>query len=510
MTKKTKKLSLFGIIVVVLFTFINCEYDEKTIDYQKQDQSDNNLKVSKVNFNQFKNNKKLMDKLGNIKNTTQQTTARLIQANDGSFSINTDLAYLIESENGNHSYTFQIIRQNPQYRLENLILKENDSTGYNLYIAQYNITELEFEQLQNGENPTIINKLTIVPVANNIINTTNILNRGSAEGMCLTETVVPGNTCPGPEHHTFEDIMGNVLAGGNGGCPYFVNGGFTAYAQKTIYSWGPCGQDDGGGGNPIDNGNYDNPGLTGGGVNTTPTFNSTIKKPCEEIKKITDKPAFATNMQVLKNNINGTKEKGFIIRDKTGTDAFSPVVEGNSDGTITYPYADSTPAELDLLFSSIGTAHNHITTINTQIGIFTPEDLGNLLLNGLIETHLQNPNRSTTPKKAVIFVITDKGFFALKINNLTKLQAFCIDYASWSKERTEKYMKEHFQDPEEYNITPTSTKQEQITGFLRFMQDQDIGIDLYEGNKDTFGNWNKLDLTENNGNFTYTPTPCNN
>jgi hypothetical protein len=50
MTKKTKKLSLFGIIVVVLFTFINCEYDEKTIDYQKQDQSDNNLKVSKVNF----------------------------------------------------------------------------------------------------------------------------------------------------------------------------------------------------------------------------------------------------------------------------------------------------------------------------------------------------------------------------------------------------------------------------------------------------------------------------
>lgn len=216
-------------------------------------------------------------------------------------------------------------------------------------------------------------------------------------------------------------------------------------------------------------------------------------------------------MQVLKSNINGAKEKGFIIRDKEGDDAFSQVVEGDDDGNVTYPYADSTPAELELLFSSIGTAHNHITTINTQIGIFTPEDLPNLMLNGLLETHPQNPNVSTIPKKAVIFVITDKGFFALKINNLTKLQAFCVMYGGWSKEDTKKYMKRTFQNPKKYNITPNSSHDEQVTGFLRFMQDQDIGVDLYEGNADTFGEWKKLNLTENNGTFSFTETaPCNN
>jgi hypothetical protein len=48
-------------------------------------------------------------------------------------------------------------------------------------------------------------------------------------------------------------------------------------------------------------------------------------------------------------------------------------------------------------------------------------------------------------------------------------------------------MKDFIQNPKKYNILPTSTRQEQVTGFLRFLQDQDIGIDLYVGNSDTFG-----------------------
>ncbi len=509
MKKKIKILLM--LLFVSGFIFNSCdkdfEVDELLNKNQKSDNS--NLKVSKVYFNDFKKNTELLNKIAKSigKNKIEQNQ-RIVHSTDNSFYIDTDFAYFIEDENGKHSYTFQMIRQNPLYRLENLILKENDSSGYNLYIAQYDITELEYEQLQNGENPTIINKLNIVPVANNIINTTNIFSRGSGE-FCLTETIIPGNTCPGREHHTLGDVLGGAI------CPYFNGGGFSLYAQQTIFSWGPCVHDAGGGdgGDPVDGGNNDNIDNTGGNVNTTPTYTSnTIKKPCEEIKKITDKPQFVSNMQALKDNINGTKEKGFIIRDKVGTDAFSPIIEGDNKGNVTYPYFDSTPAELALLFSSVGTAHNHIITINTQIGIFTPEDLESLVFNGLIETHPQNPNLSTIPKKSVIFVITDKGFFALKINDLAKLVAFTNSYRLWTKEKTDEYMKEVFQDPDVYNIRPESSHDDQVIGFLRFIEDQDIGIDLYKGDKNNFNNFSKLSLTNfgyGEEPYSFVSTPCN-
>lgn len=262
MAKKIKSSIL--LFFISSFFLISCEKD---IEEDIVNQKNSKLKVSKINFKEFKNNSELLNKIAKStgKNKLEQNQ-RLVHSADNSFYIDTDFAYLIESENGNHSYTFQIIRQNPQYRLENLIFKKNDTTGYILYIAQYDITELEYEQLQNGENPAIINKLNIVPVGNNIINATNIFSRGSAEEMCLTETIIPGNTCPGEEHHTLGDVLGGAA------CPYFSGGGFTLYAQQTIYSWGPCGEDSSGGGGYPDGYDPNNPGngfLGGSGGNSS-------------------------------------------------------------------------------------------------------------------------------------------------------------------------------------------------------------------------------------------------
>jgi hypothetical protein len=55
-------------------------------------------------------------------------------------------------------------------------------------------------------------------------------------------------------------------------------------------------------------------------------------------------------------------------------------------------------------------------------------------------------------------------------------------------------MKNEFSNSKKYNITHTSTKLQQITGFLRFIKDKNIGVDLYEGDKDNFGAWKKLTL----------------
>lgn len=178
MTRKLKKLTLYGIIGVFLFTFTNCEYDEKNYNYQSKDNSEKGLKVSKVNFKEFSKNITLLNKLGKFSNSTQQNSAKLVYSSDNSFYIDTDSAYLIENENGKHSYTFQIIRQNPsQFLLENLIVSQNNSLGYDLYIAQYDINETELEQLKNGENPNILNKLNILPISNNTINTSTLLSK---------------------------------------------------------------------------------------------------------------------------------------------------------------------------------------------------------------------------------------------------------------------------------------------------------------------------------------------
>lgn len=84
-------------------------------------------------------------------------------------------------------------------------------------------------------------------------------------------------------------------------------------------------------------------------------------------------------------------------------------------------------------------------------------------------------------------------------------------YASWSLSIKKAYLQGTFSNPKMYNITSNSSHDEQVTGFLRFIQDQDIGVDLYEGNADTFGEWKKLNLTENNGTFGFNESaPCNN
>jgi hypothetical protein len=150
---------------------------------------------------------------------------------------------------------------------------------------------------------------------------------------------------------------------------------------------------------------------------------------------------------------------------------------------------------LEQLYKTYGTAHNHLKNNPKHIGVFTPEDIGNLFFMGTIETHPDNPFKVYIPINAIVFVITDKGFVALKINDFSKLSA----YATWwsdmvmsdlntGTEDTKKYIERTFSNPDKYNITHTATHNQQVTGFLRFIKDKDIGIDLYEGNKDTYGN----------------------
>lgn len=243
-----------------------------------------------------------------------------------------------------------------------------------------------------------------------------------------------------------------------------------------------------------------------------------LQMPCEQLNKIKDKPGFTNKMGVLKSDIpSGTEEKGFIIRDIPNQD-FSTVVQGGGyDGGVMYPFKDQTPQDLEELYKTIGTAHNHLASNPNHIGVFTPEDIGGLFYLGMFQTYTNNPYREDFPKKVIMYVITDKGLFALKINDFNQLKTF----ATWWSDmvlsdknngttKVEDYVNKEFSNSEKYNISHTSTKTQQITGFLRFIKDKNIGIDMYEGNKDTYGDWKKLTLKPyTGGEYSYNEEPCN-
>ncbi|MFY1045410.1 hypothetical protein [Chryseobacterium sp. GP-SGM7] len=243
-----------------------------------------------------------------------------------------------------------------------------------------------------------------------------------------------------------------------------------------------------------------------------------LATPCDQLKTIKDKPGFTNKMTELKNNVpTGTQEKGFIIRDIPNQE-FSPVVQGGGmDGGVMFPFKDNTPQDLEELYRTYGTAHNHLRNNIKHIGVFTPEDIGALYYLGMFETFASSPYRSDFPKKTIMYVITDQGFFAIKINDFNKLASFSkwwsdmvISDLNNGTEKVNEYMKRNFSKPDKYNISHTSTKEQQIKGFLRFIKDKNIGIDLYEGDKNSFGDWKKLELIDNgSGNYSYNPIPCN-
>lgn len=249
------------------------------------------------------------------------------------------------------------------------------------------------------------------------------------------------------------------------------------------------------------------------GAPTLPNLHDPRDTPCKQLMSLGEKQYFKDRMGALKANVdNGTKEFGFVLHENSTTPV-SQVLIGSADTTANTIDFGSYYQSLsnELANSLYGNAHNHLANDPEHVGIFPPDDLALLSLFGVIEALPQNPNYSAIPKKAVIYVITDKGLFALKINNLQKLKAYVIKYENMMKTgEAANYLKEMFQDEDGYNIQHDSTHDQLVTGFLRFIIDEDIGIDLYEGNKNTYQGWKKLELVNNGGgNYYFNEIPCN-
>ncbi len=323
--QKIKILLLFFIGLLVL----SCNYDDGTTNSTTSQTSDNFV-LKKVHLKEYSKNTKLFNQINKVKSKKLKlvnTTGKIVNSSDDNFTVNTDFATYIEN-NGKHSYTFKINRENPRYLLENLVLNSNDSLGYDAYIVQYDINEDEYNQLRMAKNIDLSEKVTAINLVDESL-VTNIFNKEAVvdiSTMCLNTTVIAANSCP-CAGHTIYDIIENP-----GIC--ICNQSYTLYPTQTIYSWGECTISTGGGGSGSGTGgtsgggsggedttenNYDgsDPSIHGnGGVSTAPTLDEDnniiiIETPCEQLKNLSKPSEQNINQRVteLKNKVTTGAKK---------------------------------------------------------------------------------------------------------------------------------------------------------------------------------------------------------
>jgi hypothetical protein len=204
-TIKKRNLSILLILFALTMLFVNCQFDDKE-SFHIKNHNHSTYKVQKLKKEQYVKNSKLVNRLNKFESKfAKKSNFKIVSANDNSFSIDTDFTFFIEKENGKHPYTFLINRPNSAFQLENLILNSNDSLGYDIYLAQYDITTLEYEQIMIGQNPNVLNKTIITKLNNDVIDLNPIFSRSTVDpetGMCGEWITIEGNVCPSG-HHRF-------------------------------------------------------------------------------------------------------------------------------------------------------------------------------------------------------------------------------------------------------------------------------------------------------------------
>ncbi|TJY37938.1 hypothetical protein [Pontimicrobium aquaticum] len=230
-------ITLFALL---LLNLVSCEKEQVIIEEHSR------FNVKSLNQEQIQSNPPLIKKLSKLNykkkyKHSNNSEAREIYNPKYGFTINTDyIKYIEDTENGNHSYSFPITRDNPTNdKLENLLLHSNSENGYDAYIIQYGFTASQYASLDENNINTF--KTLLFPIDFD----TSIFNNGE-----LTRAVYECSETW--EYITHTGHEGGELHGINsdGTCAVGCNYGTSEWVLTDI----SCGwYDDGtGGGDDVD------------------------------------------------------------------------------------------------------------------------------------------------------------------------------------------------------------------------------------------------------------------
>jgi hypothetical protein len=204
--------------------------------------------------------------------------------------------------------------------------------------------------------------------------------------------------------------------------------------------------------------------------------------PCGKLEIDSQSTDFKSKMDSLHRNISGTKEKGFSILNGKYEDINldNPSVSVILDGD------EEHGPDLNYHPTQKGMAHNHLLN-STHIGTFAPDDI--VKLSKLAQLNVRF-NSKVKKDELVQYLVCEEGNFALKIEDMDRLRLFEILYKS-----NQSFHDEVNTFYDENKIKHGESKTIQNIGFLKFLENYNLGVELYEAD-DAYSNWKKLELNK--------------
>jgi len=134
---------LLFLVTILLLTSCSNDFYEEQI-------KNSNKSMKMLNRSEIDNLPKLTSKLNQIKLTQNKIQERIVTDTTYNFSVDTNSAIYISSETS-ETYTFNVIRENSDNKIENLILIANSDSTFRTFLIKYNFTNSDKET--TGFNP---------------------------------------------------------------------------------------------------------------------------------------------------------------------------------------------------------------------------------------------------------------------------------------------------------------------------------------------------------------------
>lgn len=196
--KKQKLINSFkiGILIfgIILF-FTNCEANRDIIEESALEHQTPPILSEKISFKQSKHFSEINSEIKSIQTKfNKKQTSKAGQKETDSLKILTD-EVLYVTYAGTHTYTFKVVRKNPIYLLENIVLHYNLRTkNYDEYLIQYkDLKEQDIKEISEGKLFKDSKKVIVTKLENGFFESHSSSNKGistskASEVICTTAT----------------------------------------------------------------------------------------------------------------------------------------------------------------------------------------------------------------------------------------------------------------------------------------------------------------------------------
>lgn len=207
MSSKIKFLARF-LVLAVFALFTNCEKNEDIIDESALEHHTPPVLSEKISFTQSKHFSEINSEIKSIQTKfNKRQTSKENQSETGSLKILTD-EVLYVTYAGTHTYTFKVVRENPIYILENIVLHYNLHTkSYDEYLIQYkDLKEQDIKEIFEGKLFQDSKKVIVTKLEDGFFESHSSSNKGSSTSkasnfICNTVTSTLVVTCSQGVHN---------------------------------------------------------------------------------------------------------------------------------------------------------------------------------------------------------------------------------------------------------------------------------------------------------------------